>query len=152
MVRALEASEEAGVRLVVGSEVAIDGPEAGRIWLHVASIEGYRNLCGILTESHARYPKGHARKPESLVARNQFAGIPIDQVCARSGGLWCLCPPGGMINAARLAEAFGERLSVLAWRHLDGEDAARIARAEAMARALGAAVCATNRVLYASRR
>ncbi len=40
MVRALEAAEEAGVRLVIGSEVAIDGPEPGRIWLHVASIDG----------------------------------------------------------------------------------------------------------------
>jgi len=152
MVRALEAAEEAGVRVVVGSEVAIDGPEPGRIWLHVASLEGYRNLCRILTESHARYPKGQARKAESLVARNQYAGLPVDQVCSQTGGLWCLCPPDGMNNAARLAEAFGERLSVLAWRHLDGEDGARLSRAEAMARALGASVCATNRVLYASRR
>jgi error-prone DNA polymerase len=152
MVRALEAAEEAGVRLVVGSEVAIDGPEPGRIWLHVASMEGYRNLCGILTESHARYPKGQARKPESLVARNQFAGIPVDRVCARAGGLWCFCLSDGMNNAARLTEAFGERLSVLAWRHLDGEDGTRLARAEGMARALGVAVCATNRVLYASRK
>jgi error-prone DNA polymerase len=152
MVRALEAAEEAGVRLVVGSEVAIDGPQPGRAWLHVASIEGYRNLCRILTESHARYPKGQARKPESLVARNQFAGIPVDRICALAGGLWCLCPPDGTGNARQLADAFGERFSVLAWRHLDGEDGARLARAEAMARSLGADVCATNRVLYANRR
>jgi error-prone DNA polymerase len=152
MVRALEAGEEAGVRVVVGSEVAIDGPEPGRIWLHVASLEGYRNLCRILTESHARYPKGQARKAESRVARNQYAGLPIDRVCSMAAGLWCLCPPDGMHNATRLAEAFGERLSVIAWRHLDGEDGARLGAAEAMARALGAPVCATNRVLYASRR
>ncbi len=152
MVRALEAAEEARVRLVVGSEVAIDAPEAGRVWLYVASIEGYRNLCRILTESHARYPKGQARKPESLVARNQFAGIPVDQICALASGLWCLCPPDRTDNATRLAEAFGERFSVLAWRHLDGEDGARLARAEGMARSLGAPVCATNRVLFASRR
>jgi error-prone DNA polymerase len=152
MVRALEAAEEAGVRVVVGSEVAIDGPEPGRIWLHVASLEGYRNLCRILTESHARYPKGQARKPESLVARNQYAGLPIDRVCSQAGGLWCLCTPDGTNNAARLAEGFGERLSVVAWRHLDGEDGTRLARAEAMSRALGAPVCATNRVLYATRR
>ena len=153
MVRALEAAEEVG-RAPRGRQRGGDrrarGP--GRVWLHVASIEGYRNLCRILTESHARHPKGQARKPESLVARNQFAGIPVDRVCALSGGLWCLCPPDGMNNAAMLAEAFGERLSVLAWRHLDGEDGARLARTEAVARALGAAVCATNRVLYAGRR
>jgi error-prone DNA polymerase len=152
MVRALEAAEEAGVRLIVGSEVAIDGPEPGRIWLHVASLKGYRHLCAILTESHARYPKGQARKAESQVARNQYAGLPIDRVCSLAGDLWCLCSPDGMNNAAQLMAAFGERLSVLAWRHKDGEDGARLARAEAMARALGAPVCATNRVLYASRR
>src|SRR5208337_3188668 len=62
IVRALEAAEEVGVRLVVGCEVAIDGEEGlASLWLHVASATGYRSLCRILTDSHARHPKGKAR-------------------------------------------------------------------------------------------
>ncbi len=161
MVRALEAAEEASVRLVVGCEVAIDGPGPERLWLYVASSEGYKNLSAILTESHERHPKGQPRKPGEGVARNQYAGIPIDRVCSAAGGLWCLFAGSGVdagagagagaLALSRLREAFGERLSVLAWRHLDGEDAARLGQAESTARALSVPVCATNRVLYASR-
>src|SRR5262249_10508240 len=74
MVRALEAGEELGVRLVVGCELAIDDSAFSPLWLHVATKEGYGHLCRILTESHERYPKGKARRAEEGVARNQFAG------------------------------------------------------------------------------
>jgi error-prone DNA polymerase len=151
MVRALEAAEEMGVRLVVGCEVAVDDAPLNRVWLYVASCQGYKNLCTILTESHARHPKGQPRKhtPEENVPRNQFAGIPIERVCALAGGLWCLAPPEGRTSLARLKEAFGERLSIAAWRHLDGEDDARRARTEAIVRDFDVHVCATNRVLFA---
>src|SRR5271165_3005438 len=66
MVRALEASEELGVRLVVGCEVALDDDSLACLWLHVASRQGYANLCKILTESHERHPKGKARLEEGL--------------------------------------------------------------------------------------
>jgi error-prone DNA polymerase len=170
MVRALEAADELGIRLVVGCEVALDGSGAPaspgslpHVWLHVASSEGYRNLCRILTESHARHPKGKPRGDDEGVPRNQFAGLPLEQVCANAGGLWCLAPPGGghaersspaasealSASMRALKDAFGDRLSIAAWRHLDGDDDARIASAEAIARAIGAPVCATNRVLFA---
>ena len=66
---------------------------------------------------------------------------------ALAGGLWCLFGLGLGLGRGRgrrgagsgTGGLFGERLSVLAWRHLDGEDAARLARAEAMARALARA-------------
>jgi error-prone DNA polymerase len=150
MVRALEAAEEAGVRLVVGCEVAIDDDPVRALWLHVATLEGYANICRLLTESHARHPKGHPRKPDDGVPRNQFAGVPIDRVCAFAPGLWCLVPPEGSACIGRLKDAFGERLSIAAWRHFDGEDAARMCRVEAVARDFGAPVCATNRVLFAA--
>jgi error-prone DNA polymerase len=157
IVRALEAAEEMGVRLIVGSEVAIDAPDVagaraatGSIWLHVATLEGYRNLCRILTESHKRHPKGKARRPDEGVARNQFAGIPLDEVCAHAAGLWCEVPPSG-VDAGPLREAFGDRLSALAWQHLDGEDEGRLERVEALASSFDTPVCASNRVLYATR-
>ncbi|MCL2448636.1 MAG: PHP domain-containing protein, partial [Polyangiaceae bacterium] len=149
MVRALEAAEETGVRVVTGCELSIDDSPLGHVWLHVASHEGYSNLCAILTESHARHPKGRARKPEDGVARNQFAGVPVDRVCASAAGLYCLAAPESPPDLARLREAFGERLSIAAWRHRDGNDETRVARAEAFARDVDARVCATNRVLFA---
>jgi error-prone DNA polymerase len=170
MVRALEAADEVGIRLVVGCEVAIDGAVApgapgslSHVWLHVASLEGYRNLCRILTQSHTRHPKGKPRGDDEGVPRNQFAGLPLDQVCANAGGLWCLAPPVAghaernspperetpPASMRALKEAFGDRLSIAAWRHFDGDDDARVASAEAIARAIGAPVCATNRVLFA---
>jgi error-prone DNA polymerase len=152
IVRALEACEERGVRLVVGCEVALDDDPMASVWLHVASLRGYANLCRILTESHALHPKGKARLEEEEVPRNQFAGLPLDRVCASAEGLWCLAPGGSPVSARRLKEAFGERLSIAAWRHLDGDDDARIAAAEATARAVGVPVCATNRVLFAEPR
>ena len=149
IVRALEAADELGVRLVVGCEVAIDGEGPASLWLHVANATGYRNLCRILTDSHARHPKGNARREDEGVARNQFAGLPLDQVCECAEGLWCLVPPAPAASIAKLKVAFGERLSLAAWRHLDGEDDVRIAQVEQLSRETGVAVCATNRVLFA---
>jgi error-prone DNA polymerase len=154
MVRALEAAEELKVRLVVGCELAIDpdeGSSLDRLFFHVENREGYRNLCKLLSDSHAIHPKGKARKPEDKVPRNQFAGIPLDAVCSEPGGLWCLAPPCSRSTLARLKSAFGERLSVAAWRHLDGDDDARIARADSLSRDLEVPVCATNRALFADR-
>jgi len=164
IVRALEAAEEVGLKLVIGCEFAIDDSPLRAIWLHVATHEGYSNLCRLLTESHARHPKGKPRTPEDDVARNQFAGLPIDRVCAHARGLWCVAAPGDGRSATgidpsvatrydvclrQLKDAFGERLSIAAWRHLDGEDDARIARVAAAAISLRLPVCATNRVLFA---
>ncbi len=137
------------MRLVVGCEVAIDDAPLNRVWLHVATSHGYKNLCSILTKSHKRHPKGKPRTQEENVPRNQFAGIPIDDVCTFAGGLWCLAPPEGRTSLARLKDAFGERLSLAAWRHFDGEDDARGARSEAIVRDFAIPVCATNRVLFA---
>jgi error-prone DNA polymerase len=153
MVRALEAAEELGVRLVVGCELAIDDAGLSRVWLHVVNGEGYENLCRILTESHERHPKGEARRADEGVPRNQFAGLPIARVCANAGGLFCTAPadPGEGCGAdvAALREAFGDRLSVAVWRHLDGDDDARVGRAEALGARYRAPLCATNRVLFA---
>ncbi len=150
MVRALEAAEELGLRLVVGCELAIDDDAIASLWVHVENHEGYRNLCRLLTSSHARHPKGKARGDDEGVARNQFAGLPLSEVCEHASGLWCLAPAASRSSVLRLRAAFGERLSLAAWRHLDGDDDARIARVERMARETGVAVCATNRVLFAA--
>ena len=151
MVRALEAAEECKLRLVVGCEVAIDDSPLSHVWLHVESHAGYANLCEILTVSHARHPKGEPRSNDPGVPRNQFAGLPLDVVCSKAGGLWCMTVPADEKSVESLREAFGARLSLAAWKHADGEDAARLERVRTVARTLDVPVCATNRVLFARR-
>jgi error-prone DNA polymerase len=152
MVRALEAAEPLGLRLVVGCEVSLDCASVPNVILHVATHEGYSNLCKLLTESHKRHPKGHRRKAPANAPRNQFAGVTIDAVCALARGLWCLVAPGSPQDVALLKQAFGDRLSLAVWRHLDGEDGPRIKRAIDLGLAHSVPLCVTNRVLYAHKR
>src|SRR5271166_3117752 len=151
MVRALEAAEPLGLRLVVGCEVSLDGASAASLWLHVATHEGYSNLCRLLTESHERHPKGRGHLPAQDAPRNQFAGVTLDRVCALAEGLWCLLPPARLEDVALLKQAFEGRLSLAVWRHLDGEDGVRISRVIDVSLSCSVPLCATNRVLYARR-
>jgi error-prone DNA polymerase len=168
MVRALEESEKLGVALVVGCELTIDDAATnlpiGALTVYVETHAGYTNLCRILTESHARHPKGGPRKSEAArrdvhgaSARNLFAGVTIDFVCANAEGLWALVHPSSHLapiadaDLAALARAFGDRLSLSVHRHLDGDDRARVAATIALAENYGVAICATNDVRYARR-
>ena len=59
IVRALEASRETGLPLIVGSEVRVeDGP---KLVLLVATQAGYTALCGLITAARRRAPKGEYR-------------------------------------------------------------------------------------------
>jgi error-prone DNA polymerase len=56
VVRAHAAAREHGLRLIVGSELAlVDGP---RLVVLAASLEGYRELCGLITRGRRSAPKG----------------------------------------------------------------------------------------------
>jgi error-prone DNA polymerase len=151
IVRAMEAAEPLGLRLIVGCEVSIDDASVPSVFLHVATYEGYSNLCQLLTESHARHPKGTRPDPQSHTPRNQFAGLPIDRLCAFADGLWCLVVPGESKDVALLKRAFQDRLSLAVWRHLDGEDNSRVTRAIDLGLEHAVPICATNRVLFANK-
>jgi error-prone DNA polymerase len=153
MVRAQEEAQKRGVRLVVGCELTIGAaPPHASITVHIASHDGYKNICRILTESHRLHPKGKPRTPEEGVPRNCFAGVPVSYVCERASGLWCAAHDDVTDDDARLLrEAFGDRFSLAAHRHLDGGDLARTRRALLRARALDAPIVATNAVRFAKR-
>jgi error-prone DNA polymerase len=156
MVRALEESEKAGIRLIIGCELTIDGPPAETTALvYVENERGYSNLCRLLTESHARYPKGQARRASEALPRNCYAGLPLSSLCKYSEGLWALVDPasvglwGGPRAWSYLKEAFGPRLSIRVIRHTDGEDPARERRALQTHQEQELPVCVTNAVRYA---
>ncbi len=150
-VRAHQEAESQGVRLVLGCELTVRlSPPHGTLTVHVENHAGYTNLCRILTKSHELHPKGDARVSRPGVARNLYAGIPLDYVLPRTEGLWALAH-GDLEEGeiAALKGAFGDRLSLAVHRHFDGRDPALLARAGSIAASLDIPICATNSVRYA---
>jgi error-prone DNA polymerase len=184
IVRAHEEAERQGLKLVIGCELTLD-PEVSpcsysssplgalaawrpTLLVHVESLEGYQNLCKILTASHARYTKGKARgvggiPPRSErdgVPRNCYAGIPLSFVCQHASGLWALADarlsswggspdPEASRDLGLLRDAFGERASLGVYRHFEGGDKAKIQRAVRLSKRFGLPLCAHNAVRYA---
>ena len=176
IVRACEEAAKHGIRVIVGAELTLEQegleavaemsdlspmstwgpPKPTTLTVLVENHAGYTNLCKILTESHSRHPKSIPTKrteglDEEDLPRNTFAGVPLRFVCAHSEGLWALADAALFTESAgpSLVRAFGRRLSIAVHLHKDGEDRARVARAETAARIYGVPICATNRVLYA---
>ncbi len=171
IVRAHEEAHKHGARVVVGCELTLerDGLDGvpdvpGKpttLTVFVENHAGYTNLCQILTESHARHPRSLPTKradnlDEEELPRNTFAGIPLTRILAKSEGLWALADAAlfgteeiTTVAGRELARVFGPRLSIAVQLHKDGEDRARVHRAETAARIFGVPICANNRVLYA---
>jgi error-prone DNA polymerase len=139
--RFFQAARRAGVRPIVGADVALDG--AGWLHLLVESRAGYRHLCRLLTDAAAGRAKGQA-----LATWTQLE--------EHAGGLFCLAggldgPLAGPDAAAqldRLRGVFSGRLAVDVHRHLqrDGERFAR--RLADLAEAHGIPVVASNDVRH----
>ncbi|TMB52118.1 MAG: DNA polymerase III subunit alpha [Deltaproteobacteria bacterium] len=140
--RFFTAARRAGIRPLVGAEVAVEG--AGLLWLLVEDRDGYRNLCRLLTAGALGRPKGEAR-------------VGWEQVEAHARGLHCLAGgsegplagPDAAANLERLHAIFGERLAVDVHRHREraGERLAR--RLADLAAAHRVPVVATNDVRHA---
>src|SRR5213594_3710718 len=102
--RFFQAARKAGIRPLVGAEVAVGG--GGLLWLLVERRDGYRNLCRLLTAGALGRPKGEAR-------------VGWDDVEAHAHGLHCLAGgsegplagPDAAANLGRLRAIFGERLA-----------------------------------------
>src|SRR2546427_142347 len=68
--RFFQAARRAGIRALVGAEVAVAG--AGSLWLLVEERAGYKNLCRLLTPGAPRRPRAgrsSASSPASASAR-----------------------------------------------------------------------------------
>jgi len=170
------AAREAGLRALVGAEVALDAPElaaarppgAGepprgrrgeaeaarlpRVTVLVRDRAGYRNLCRLVTAAGRGRPKGEGRASWELLR-------------AHAGGLHCLTggeegplvrtlEAAGRPDAARpllerLAAAFDSRVHVEIQRHRRREEEHRNRALVALARRLRLPLVATNGVRYA---
>ena len=79
LVRGHVAARESGIRLILGSQVTVQGSD--RIVLLAQNREGYANLCRLLTKGRLRCKKG-----ESVVS--------WEEVCAHAEGLIALRDEG----------------------------------------------------------
>jgi error-prone DNA polymerase len=113
IVRALEASERFGVKLIVGSEVQVEG--GPKLVLLVEDGAGYAALCRLLTLARRRARKGEYRLlPEDFTA---------------TGGLLALWVPGAGIDDAQArwtADTFPGRTWIAVELHRGPDDDARL--------------------------
>lgn len=114
IVRALEASEKTGLRLIVGAEFQLeDGP---RLVLLCEDCAGYAQLCGLITQGRRNAEKGSYR----LTRANLAHGLP---------GTLALWLPDDSIDLEHgrwLAEAFADRCWLAVELHHGPDDCRRL--------------------------
>jgi error-prone DNA polymerase len=141
--RFFAAARRAGVRPLVGAEVAVVG--AGLLWLLVEDRAGYRNLCRLLTAGALGRPKG-------------AAAVTWDDLAAHAGGLHCLAggADGPLAGAdaeralRRLRAIFGARLAIDVHRHRERAGERLLRRLADLAAAHAVPLVATNDVRHAA--
>ncbi len=117
IVRALEASRETGVRLIVGSEVQVEG--GPKLVLLAQTPAGYSRLCHLVTLARRRAGKGEYR---SLCADFEQGG---------NDGLVALWAPAEGIDEAQgtwVRALFPDRAWLAVELHRGPDDAARLAQ------------------------
>jgi error-prone DNA polymerase len=125
IVRALEASEQHGVPLICGAEFRlVDGL---KLVLLCETVDGWRELCRIITLARRRAPKG-----DYVLRRSDLESLDGSGLLA----LWCP-PPEPALPAAHDAGWFRRRFPERAWLaielHRGPDDAGRLAALSAFA-------------------
>ncbi len=123
IVRALEASDDTGVGLIVGTEVQLaDGP---KLVLLVRSQDGYTAICKLITTGRRRSAKGEyqlARTDAEQLGEGVLVLWPA-QAHAKATN-----PPPDDETAAWLVRHFGDRAWIAVELHRGPDDAAQLAR------------------------
>lgn len=119
IVRALIASEQCGVKLIVGSEFTLD--DGLRLVLLVQSQDGYTHLCQLITQARRAAEKGDYRLTRTdIQAQADVEGIP---------GLFALWLPGEPPQPEQgrwLRRVFGTRAYLAVELHRDRDDSQRL--------------------------
>jgi error-prone DNA polymerase len=148
IVRALEASRETGVRLIVGSEVVLDadGDAPLKLVLLVETREGYGTLCRLLTQGRRRSAKGEYR----LARADLDDGLPgllalwvPDARLSQADGAWLKRVFDGGRSGG---ERSGNRLWLAVELHRGADDARRLRGLLDLAGALGLPAVASGDV------
>jgi error-prone DNA polymerase len=159
-VRAHVKAKEAGLHLIIGSQVTVEeapklevvdtgserpgAPKTSTILLLAMNRSGYGSLCRLITAGRLRSPKGESR-------------VSWHEVCTHAHGLVALWGGTGSLIAGKeepdsiahpLKDAFGDRLYAVAARHHRAEEREEEARIISRAAEYGLPLVAAPEVLY----
>lgn len=165
VVRAHLRARELGIKLIVGSELTLQG--GGTILVLCRSKQGYAGLCRLISRGRCRNPKGessvvveeicdhaHGNIAVLLPNRNtwQATGSGTENGIGRPGSIGTdRANATWTVQARRLKEAFGENLYVGLSRHRRPEDERLEIEQRRLATAIEAPLLATPEVLYHDR-
>jgi error-prone DNA polymerase len=134
IVRALEASRETGVPLIVGSEIQLDdGP---KIVVLCETKEGYTSLCGLITTGRRASEKGTYR----LTRADMASGLPGTLV------LWAPDLVVDMAHGRWVRQTFGDRAWLAVELHRGPNDARRVRELETIGCEVGLPLVAAGDV------
>ena len=125
IVRAHVAAKQAQLKLIIGTELVLAG--GMKLILLAQNRAGYGNLCAIITLGRRRAEKGSYQLSRNDLAR----GIPD---CL---ALWLPAPDATMEEGLWLESGFPQRCWIAYARHLQPDDAARLAALRSLSAATG---------------
>ncbi len=131
IVKAHVAAKEAGLKLIVGSELTF--ADAAPLTLLVRDLTGYKNLCRLITRGRTARPKG-----ESC--------LPLSALEGHTQGLFALLSLPDPRSAAAAREYFGADLRLALVRHYSAGDERRILQARQLSQELDIPLVVTNDV------
>jgi error-prone DNA polymerase len=134
IVRAHVAAKQAGIKLLVGTELVLTG--GMKLVLLAQNRAGYGNLCAIITLARRRAAKGSYKIGKNDLAR----GVPG---CL---ALWIAGADAHIDDARWLHDAFQQRARIAFERHLQPGDGARLAALRELSTASGLPLCASGDV------
>ena len=144
IVRGLEASEETGLKLIVGSEFRL--LDDTRFVLLVETRAGYAQLCALITRGRRAGTKGGYRLSRTDVEA-EFRG--------KTPGVFAVWLPGATPETGQgawLQDVFPKRTHLAVELHRECDDTARLASLQALARMLDMPALASGDVHMATRR
>jgi error-prone DNA polymerase len=142
IVEAHAKAREAGLKLIVGSEVTLD--DESTLVLLASSRTGYANLCSLITRGRRRSEKGTSR-----VRWREVYEHAQDLIALWGGERGLIVGEADPFFVAHgLKEAFGDRLYALAARHRRAEEVRQEARLRQRAEKWKIPVAAAHEVLY----
>lgn len=144
IVRGLEASEETGLKLIVGSEFRL--LDDTRFVLLVETRAGYAQLCALITRGRRAGTKGSYRLSRADVEAQFRGGTP---------GVFAVWLPGATPDAEQggwLQAVFPGRTHLAIELHRECDDTERLASLLALSRTLGIPALASGDVHMATRR
>ena len=142
IVEAHVAAKEAGVKLIVGSEISID--DGSTIVLLAMGRKGYANLCQLITVGRRRSEKG-----TSVAGWREIYEHAPDLIALWGGERSLLTQePDPFFVGHGLKEAFGDRVYAMAARHRRAEEPRQELRLRHRAAKLAIPIVAAYEVLY----